>query len=275
MKDSDCVSLLQWALPRLRMRWPGFRKVRCQVCKRIDRRCRALGLETAADYRVYLETHPEEWATLDALCRVTISRFYRNRAVFDQLAQGVWPALAEEALGQGETTFRCWSIGCASGEEPYTLSLLCRLALQPRFSALTCHILATEADENLLRRAQAGRYPASSLKDLPPDWRQRAFTPIDDEYVLRDTFRSEVTFTQQDIRVAYPAGVFRLILCRNLVLTYFAESLQRQVLGQISARLQAGGALVIGQHEALPQGVAGFRPWFPRLGIYRKGDAPP
>ena len=53
-----------------------------------------------------------------------------------------------------------------------------------------------------------------------------------------------------------------MILCRNLVLTYFAESLQRQVLGQISARLQAGGALVIGQHEALPQGVAGFRPFF-------------
>ncbi|MCH7911109.1 MAG: chemotaxis protein CheR, partial [Candidatus Hydrogenedentes bacterium] len=38
MKDNDCVQLLQWALPQLRMRWQGFRKVRRQVCKRIQRR---------------------------------------------------------------------------------------------------------------------------------------------------------------------------------------------------------------------------------------------
>ena len=271
MKDSACASFLHWALPWLQMRWPGFRKVRRQVCKRIDRRRRVLGLETAAAYRTYLETHPEEWAALDALCRVTISRFYRDQAVFDHLAQVVWPALAEEALRQGEAVFRCWSIGCASGEEPYTLNLIWQLALQPRFPALSCQILATEADDGLLQRTQRGHYPASSLKDLPTTWRERAFTPIDDQYCLRDEFRSLVTFSQQDIRTDYPTGTFQLILCRNLVLTYFGEALQRQVLGQISSRLRAGGALVVGQHERLPDGVAGLTFWLPGTGIYQKG----
>lgn len=92
MRDADCVAFLQWALPHLRLRWPGFRKVRKQVCKRIDRRCRELGLADIAAYRDYLASQPGEWPTLASMCRVSISRFYRDRAVFDQLAQVVLPA---------------------------------------------------------------------------------------------------------------------------------------------------------------------------------------
>jgi hypothetical protein len=55
MTDADCVALLQWALPRMGMRWPGFRKVRRQVCKRIARRIADLGLPDLAAYRAHLE----------------------------------------------------------------------------------------------------------------------------------------------------------------------------------------------------------------------------
>jgi hypothetical protein len=79
MQDAECVALLRWALPRLGLRWPGFRKVRRQVCKRINRRIKELGLADVAAYREHLERVPEEWPRLDALCRITISRFYRDR----------------------------------------------------------------------------------------------------------------------------------------------------------------------------------------------------
>lgn len=121
MRDLDCVAFLQWALPQLRLRWVGFRKVRAQVCKRIDRRCRELGLPDGVAYRDYLVTHPTEWPIMASLCRISISRFYRDRAVFDQLAQVVLPVLAS-----GETELRCWSLGYASGEEAYTLNLIWR-----------------------------------------------------------------------------------------------------------------------------------------------------
>ena len=71
MKDEECVSFLQWALPRLRRYWPGFRKVRRQVCKRIDRRICELDLGGVAAYRLYLECHPEEWPELDTRCRAS------------------------------------------------------------------------------------------------------------------------------------------------------------------------------------------------------------
>jgi chemotaxis protein methyltransferase CheR len=75
------VALLRWALPRLHLRWPGFRRVRRRVCRRIGRRVRELGLAETAPYRARLEADPREWGRLDALCRISISRFFRDRSV--------------------------------------------------------------------------------------------------------------------------------------------------------------------------------------------------
>ena len=89
MKHDDCVGFLQWALPRLRLRWPGFRRVRRQVCQRLGRRLRELGLGELQAYQLYLGNHPTEWQVLDGLCRITISRFYRDRTIFVALEREV------------------------------------------------------------------------------------------------------------------------------------------------------------------------------------------
>jgi chemotaxis protein methyltransferase CheR len=73
MTDQDCIAFLQWALPRLGLRWPGLRKVRRQVHKRINRRLEELGLARIADYRSYLDTHPDEWHMLDSLTPICLS----------------------------------------------------------------------------------------------------------------------------------------------------------------------------------------------------------
>jgi chemotaxis protein methyltransferase CheR len=82
IRDPDGVQFLQWGLPRLHLRWPGFRKVRRQVYKRLNRRMLDLQLSGLDEYRVYLENHPTEWAILDTLCWISISRFYRDKGVF-------------------------------------------------------------------------------------------------------------------------------------------------------------------------------------------------
>ena len=128
MKSTDCFAFLQWALPQLSLRWYGFRKVRNQVCKRIRRRMETLGLEDFAVYQDHLERHPEEWAILDGFCRITISRFYRDRNVFRVLGERVLPQLAQRAA-QEKRDVACWSAGCASGEEVYTLRILWDLTL--------------------------------------------------------------------------------------------------------------------------------------------------
>ena len=80
-------------------------------------------------------------------------------------------------------------------------------------------------------------------------------------------------FELQDVRESVPERDFDLILCRNLVLTYFAPALQRQVMARILARLREGGALVVGMHESLPEGMNRLAPWPGVRAVFRKGTA--
>ncbi|HEY7242812.1 MAG TPA: hypothetical protein VH678_02890 [Xanthobacteraceae bacterium] len=83
MDGEDCTAFLQWALPRRNLRWRGFRKVRAQVCKRLKRRMRELGVPGFAAYRARLEADPGEWRVFDECCHITISRFFRDRGVYN------------------------------------------------------------------------------------------------------------------------------------------------------------------------------------------------
>jgi chemotaxis protein methyltransferase CheR len=270
MTDSECVEFLQWCLPTLHLRWRGFRKVRRQVCKRINHRVQGLGLPNAAAYRAYLEDHPNEWATLDTLCWINISRFYRDRKVFEQLEDCVLPQLAQRVIARADSEIRCWSAGCAAGEESYTLAIIWRNCFATQFPLLRLRIVATDIDPIAIRRAERGCYRPSSAKDLPSAWRAQAFVAIAGELCLKDEYRSSVTFMLQDIRECAPEGLFDLILCRNLVFTYFDETLQRKTMQGLSDRLAPGGALIIGNLESLPDGALGLAPWFTRAGVYEK-----
>jgi chemotaxis protein methyltransferase CheR len=273
MIDTECVRFLQWALPRLHMRWPGFRKVRKQVCKRLGRRLKELGLPDTDAYRQHLVQHPEEWQTLDRLCQVVVTRFYRDKRVFETLVEEVLPELATTALTAGDKTLRCWSIGSASGEEPYTLAILWRHVLAARFPELTPAMLATERDPRLLARSEKACYPVGTIKNLPEGLRDAAFSEAGDEYCLKPAYRAMVEFREQDIRTAMPEGRFHLILCRNLVFTYFDEAQQEEILAELQAKLQPGGWLVVGVRETLPAGAGGLTRVSERLGLYRKEPA--
>jgi chemotaxis protein methyltransferase CheR len=268
--DADYVRFLQTCLPCLALRWAGFRKVRKQVVKRLKRRLRALQLPDPAAYLAYLESHPEEWGVLESFCRIVISRFYRDQGIFETLRDAVLPTLAHAARVRQAQTLRCWSAGCAAGEEVYTLMMLWQLCLQAHFPDLHLHIIATDIDANVLARARRGCYAWGSVKALPPRWLEAGLERCDDEYCVRETFREGICFVAQDIRQDLPAGDFDLVLCRNLVCTYFAEALQRKLLAQIAERLVPGGVLVLGAHETLPQNDIGLVAFPGHQGIVQK-----
>jgi chemotaxis protein methyltransferase CheR len=270
VENAECVAFLRWSLPRLQLRWEGFRKVRRQVCRRIQRRLHELGLPDAEGYRAYLATHPEEWLWLDTACRIPISRFYRNRGAFESLAEKVLPLLARRVEEAGEGELRCWSAGCASGEEPYSLALIWALRLQSQFPGLSLRILATDVDAHLLARARSAEYGASSLKDLPGDWVERAFERSNSLFCLRSEFRRDVEFRLEDIRKQSPGERFHLILCRNMAFTYFADAPQERVAALLRESLEPGGILMLGSHEELPVAVRGLSALAGHAGIYQK-----
>ena len=270
MNDRDCVRFLQETLPRLHLRWRGFRRVRRQVCRRLQHRLKQLQLPDFAAYRQHLERHPQEWDVLDSCCRITISRFCRDRAIYRLLEHDALPQLASQAQVSGRKNLRIWSAGCGAGEEPYSLAILWSHSPEPAIRLIALDILATDSDRVLLQRARAACYPYSSIRELSPDWRDAAFSHVDGEYCLHKRYREGVHLLQHDIRTAAPDGPFDLVMCRNLAFTYFDEGLQRETAARIAAVLRRGGLLVLGTHEHLPHDLDGFVPLQAGQPVYRR-----
>jgi hypothetical protein len=98
VNDMDCIALLQWALPQLDLQWSGFRKVRRQVCKRLERRITELQLDNFAAYRARLAVNPAEWIIFDQCCHITFSRLrVRSIAIEEQRESWKVRALMAEA----------------------------------------------------------------------------------------------------------------------------------------------------------------------------------
>lgn len=271
MTDQRGVEFLQWCLPKLGYQWKGFRKVRRQVCKRIKARLLDLDLKDYFAYRTYLAHNEAEWNTLDSLCYITISRFYRDTSVFETLVACVLPVLAQRAVETNEAEIRCWSAGCCAGEEPYTLQILWHLTIPPELSEKSSlKIVASDRYSHNLKRAKASVYQEGSIKELPQAFVREAFIRSGGDYHLKPCFRAGVEFRAQDIRFKFPEGEFDLVFCRNLVFTYFEKHLQLEMLNKIVEKLKPAGFLIIGAHESLPECENRLLPYSGCQQIYQK-----
>lgn len=273
MNDRECTTFLQWALPRLELRWPGFRKVRGQVCKRLKRRMGELGLDGYPAYRARLEADLSEWRILDACCHITISRFFRDRGIFDVVRRRVLPDIAARARRDGRAA-EIWSAGCASGEEPYTLKILWEAEVASAYPSVALSIVASDVDRAMLARAREGCFEPTSLHELPSSLGEQAFDRVGSRYCLKPEYRAGIEFLDQDLRTGMPPGPFDLILCRYVAFTYFAVPLQRRVLTSLLERLRPQGYLVIGSHERLPGDVPELVPLPAARQVFQKRALP-
>jgi chemotaxis protein methyltransferase CheR len=222
-----------------------------------------------AAYRDYIAHHPAEWNAVAAACHIPISRFCRDRAVFDCLGSDVLPEIARHASAEGRNLVRAWSIGCASGEEPYSLSILWHLGPARAFPGIALEVLATDAAPHLIERARNGCYSRGSLREVPKDWVETAFCRKDGLHCVRSAFRQGVSFLDADLDGPLPKGPFDLVLCRNVILTYFALERRKPALRRISSVMPDGGYLVVGRKERLPESIKEFLALGDALPIYR------
>lgn len=235
--------------------WAGFRRVRKGVKKRVRRHMASLGCKGIGDYLDLLGSDAAIRAACDAQLTVTISRFFRDRQLWTHLQERLLPALATR-FAEG---LHAWSAGCASGEEPYSLAMTWD-AMARESDTAPLHILATDADRACLERARAGRYPQSSLREIPEATRHRWFRRIPGTRHVRiaDSAGNRIRWQCHQLLDAPPEQKFHLILLRNNLLTYYQGARLKAAFDGIVAHLADGGALVIGAHERLPD-------WHPPL----------
>jgi chemotaxis protein methyltransferase CheR len=251
MTDAEFAAFFAEVCARLGLRAAGYRRTGGSVRKRLGRRLRELGLASLTEYRRRLDAQGDEWLWLDQCCRITISRFARDAAVYRALIERYLPEQASAARARGQRRVSLWSAGAASGEEAYGLAIAWQVELEPQFPELELDVLGTDADPTVLQRAARGIYPEGSLRELPRPLRA-AFEPFGQEWRLLDRHRRGVRFERSDLRHECPPGPFDLVLCRNLAFTYFDEPTQRRLARAFAASLRPGGILAVGRGEQLP-----------------------
>ncbi len=262
----DFEPFIKEAAPLLDLQWRRFQ--RGGIKRKIERRIAELGLSHLEEYLVRIKKDPEEKNHLSQILTVTVTRFFRDRKVFDILENSILPPMIEP---KGAADVKIWSIGCANGEEPYSLSLLWRERFERRFPRVRLSVLATDINKELLERAKEGRYKKSSLKEVPEEILQRFFKIEDGLYLLDKSVRESVVFKKHDIIHEEPFSGMDTIFCRNLAFTYFSKECQMNVLKKMVASLKKDGYLVIGRDESLPLSYPTlFVPIFPTEKIYQK-----
>lgn len=177
--------------------------------------------------------------------------FFRNRPQFEALERSILPELI--ARRRDVRRLRIWSVGCASGEEPYSLAILLRRLL-PDLATWDVLILATDLNRKLLEKAQRGVYSAWSFRDTPPEIQEQHFVPRGAQFELAPQVRSQVHFAYLNLADdSYPSLLnnthdMDLVLFRN-VLIYFGEEMARRVVDRLHGALADGGWLLVGHAE--------------------------
>jgi chemotaxis methyl-accepting protein methylase len=262
----DFEEFIKETAPLLALQWRRFK--RGGVKRKVERRIAELSLSRFEDYLLKIKEDPKEKSGLSQILTVTITRFFRDKKVFDIFANSVLPSMVDR---KGAGDFKIWSIGCANGEEPYSLSMLWKERFQEKFPQIRLTLLATDINENLLRRAREGRYKKSSLKEVPERILQRFFEIGNGFYIIDRSVRESVEFKKHDIIHEEPFSGMDIVFCRNLAFTYFSKECQRSVLKKIAGSLKENGYLIIGKDESLPLTYpTSFVPIFPAEKIYQK-----
>jgi len=258
---------LKETAPLFGLHWRPFQ--RRGVKRKIEKRIVEVGFPNFDEYLLKVRKDPEEQSYLSKVLTVTISRFFRDKEVFDTLEHSIIPTIINNKKENDK--FKIWSIGCASGEEPYSFLLLWKEKFEKVYPQIHLSILATDINEKLLERAKEGKYKKSSLKEIPEEVLRRFFKIGNGFYIPDQSLREGVEFRRHDIIHEEPFLGMDIVFCRNLAFIYFSKESQMSVLKKIVGSLNEEGYLIIGKDESPPLTYPTlFVPIFPTEKIYQK-----
>ena len=217
------------------------------VKRRINIRIRATQSPSPEAYGALLTESASEQEHLLRVLTIHVSHFFRNPSTFDKLRREILPELLQARAGDA---VRLMSVGCAGGEEPYSLAIIAQEQFPEALEAGRISIRGTDVDAATLDLARQALYHGDRLAEVTPEQRSRWFTPEGDRFRLSQEIRSLVGFSHADLNDRQVFEQCDLILCRN-VLIYFERGRQEAILHGFADALQSGGVLVLGKSETL------------------------
>ena len=237
-------------------------KDRETVARALLARMAARDLDEAA-YLKLLSNHgdasQDEWRILAPALTNGESYFWRDKGQFELLRREILPLLARGRPRE----LRLWSAGCSTGEEVYSLAMLCHELFadnRPRIQ-----IIGTDLNDDALERARRGCYGHWSFRGVAPQLQERYFTRQSDGWHVKAELRASVNFRSFNLcaprEEARANGLsdFDLILCRN-VLIYLSPAAIDGAVALFGGALRAGGFLMTGHAELANRNLSDLAP---------------
>lgn len=207
-----------------------------------DRDCSSL-LEY---YYILKDNDIAEWNNTWNALSVQETYFWREMSQIQALTEVLIP----DWFRKHPQSYRMWCAACATGEEPYSIAIA---LAEAGFGALPIEIVATDASQSALEKAQLGVYREKSFRAFPEHLRAKYFERRADGWAVCDTIRKKVVFERANLldpsHVAQFARV-PVIFCRN-VFIYFSRHAIRQTVAMMASKMRPGGHLFVGASESL------------------------
>ncbi|MCG8037543.1 MAG: PAS domain-containing protein [Candidatus Thiodiazotropha taylori] len=235
------------------------------IIRRIERRMAVNQIHDLSDYVRFLESYPVELNSLHKDLLIGVTSFFRDPEAFDAINEKYLPQLLKEAK---EDKLRIWVSGCSTGEEAYSLAILCCEVMEQQNLALDVKIFATDVDREAILAASAGVFAESAVADIEPGMLSKYFYRRDEGFYISRQVREMVVFAQHNLVKDPPFTNIDLISCRNLLI-YLQPVLQKRVLELFNFALNPKGILFLGSSETTGEMGEYFDPVDHKWRIYQ------
>lgn len=243
---------------------------RSTIFRRIQRRMQLRQVEELDDYLELIRNEPEEARILGDDLLITVTSFFRDQEVFDVLQRDIVPRLFAGKNSGDE--LRIWSVGCATGEEAYSLAMLLSEEAARHEHPPHIQVFASDLHEHSLIKAREGFYPGDIETDVAPERLRRFFVKENGGYRVRKELREIVVFAPHNLLADPPFSRIDLISCRNLLI-YIERAVQRDIVEIFHYALRPEGILLLGTSETIDSGEL-FHTEDKKHCIYRKRNVP-
>ena len=240
------------------------------VLRRVARRMQLNYVEDLGRYLDTLRERPEEVRALADDLLITVTGFFRDPEVFERLEKEDIPQLFARKAGQN--SIRVWSVGCATGEEAYSLAMLLHEAAERQDRQFQIQLFGSDLHTRSLERARDGFYPGDIEVDVSPERLRRYFVKENGGYRIRKEIREMVVFAPHNLIADPPFSRLDLISCRNLLI-YLEREMQQDIAELFHYALNPDGLLVLGPAETVDSADL-FRVEDKKLCFYRKRNVP-
>jgi len=214
---------------------------------RLKERLREKNVPTAKAYFDLIITDKEEMrGFLDAIT-TNLTRFFRNQAHFDALEKYVVPEMIKIKRGGPSTTFKIWSAGCSTGEEPYTIAMLMNEILSPPWKY---EIVASDISLKCLMTAKEGFYADTRITGIPDAYLNKYMDKVEGGYKIRPDIQSKIRFDYHNLKNDSGLKDMDIVFCRNVII-YFDEAAQTAVMNRFWNAMASKSFLFIGHSESL------------------------